>query len=231
MWFEAIEDIKRRISYSSMPDIVLLGPQGSGKGTHGRFIASKLGIPLISTGDMFREEVEKETELGKKIKDFVEKGELIPDEIVIDVVKSRIAQPDCSNGFVLDGFPRTIPQAEALEGLTRVDLVIFLDVTKETVIDRLSTRRICSKCGAIYNLKYVPPKVPGRCDICGGELYQRADDKPEVIARRLEEYEERTRPLIEFYERRGLLRRVDGNGEREVVDRAIEELLKKEGLL
>ncbi len=214
-----------------MPVIVLLGPQGSGKGTHGRFIASKLGIPLISTGDIFREEVKRETELGKKVKEFVEKGELVPDEIVIEVVKERITRPDCAKGFILDGFPRTIRQAEALEDLAKVDLVIFLDVTRETIIDRLSTRRICKNCGAIYNLKYMPPKVPGKCDVCGGELYQRADDKPEVIARRLEEYEERTRPLIEFYERRGLLRRVDANGEREVVDRAIEKLLKKEGLL
>jgi len=214
-----------------MPVIVLLGPQGSGKGTHGRFIASKLGIPLISTGDIFREEVKRETELGKKVKEFVEKGELVPDEIVIEVVKERITRPDCAKGFILDGFPRTIHQAEALEDLAKVDLVIFLDVTRETIIDRLSTRRICKNCGAIYNLKYMPPKVPGKCDVCGGELYQRADDKPEVIARRLEEYEERTRPLIEFYERRGLLRRVDANGEREVVDRAIEKLLKKEGLL
>ena len=226
-----VENIKKGNEYSSMPVIVLLGPQGSGKGTHGKFIASKLGIPLISTGDIFREEVKKETELGKKVREFVEKGELVPDEIVVSVVKDRIAKPDCSNGFVLDGFPRTIQQAKALENLTKVDLVIFLDVTKETIIDRLSTRRICSKCGAIYNLKYMPPRVPGKCDVCGGELYQRSDDRPEVIARRLEEYEERTKPLVEFYRARGLLRRIDGNGEREVVDRSLEKLLREEGLL
>jgi adenylate kinase len=214
-----------------MPNFIILGPQGSGKGTHGEFIANLYNIPLISTGEIFRREIREETELGKKVKEYVEQGKLVPDEIVIEVLKKRIAQEDCKNGFILDGFPRTLEQAKALDEIAKIDLVIYLDVTKETIIERLSGRRTCKQCGAIYHIKFIPPKEEGKCDKCGGELYQREDDKPEIIEERLKNFEELTKPLLDYYEAKGILRKVDGNGEREEVDGRIKELLKNEGLL
>jgi adenylate kinase len=214
-----------------MPKFIILGPQGSGKGTHGTFIAELFGIPLISTGEIFRQEVRKESELGKKIKEYVEQGKLVPDDIVIEVLKERLSQEDCKNGFILDGFPRTLAQAEALDKITTIDLVIYLDVTKETIIERLSGRRTCKNCGAIYHIKFIPPKQEGICDKCGGELYQRDDDKPEIIEERLKNFELMTKPLLDYYESKGILRKIDGNGERDEVDDRIKELLEKEGFL
>ncbi len=179
--------------------LIIFGPPGSGKGTYSSMLAPKLGIVHISTGDIFREMAKEDTELGRKVAEILKKGELVPDEIVIEIVRERISKEDCKNGFILDGFPRTIPQAEALEKMTKVDKVINLVVPEEVIIARLSARRVCKNCGAIYNLRTLPPKKDGICDKCGGELYQREDDKPEVIKERLRVYEEQSKPLLEFY--------------------------------
>jgi len=188
--------------------IVLLGPPGAGKGTYASRLTVKLGVPHISTGDIVREEIRKETDLGKKIKDYSDRGVLVPDEIIIKLLAERLKKPDCNEGFILDGFPRTISQAEALEEIAKIDLVINLVVPDEIIITRLSNRLICSKCGAIYNLLTLKPKRDMICDRCGGNLYRREDDKPEVIKKRLNVYRRRTEPLIEYYSKKGLLRNV-----------------------
>jgi len=185
--------------------LVLLGPPGSGKGTYAQRIGPKLGIPHISTGDMFRENIKNKTELGKKAKEYIDKGELVPDEITIEMLKQRLEQDDAKNGFILDGFPRTTTQAEALDKITKIDAVINLVVPDEVVIARLSSRRQCKKCGKIYNVLFLKPKKEGVCDVCGGELYQREDDKPEVIKERLKVYTKNTAPLIEYYKKKGVI--------------------------
>ena len=188
--------------------IVILGPPGSGKGTYASRLKDLLGIPHISTGDMVREEIRAQTELGKIMKAYSEKGELVPDEIIIDMLAKRLSKPDAQRGFILDGFPRTLKQAEYLEKISGVDLVINLNVPDEIIIQRLSNRLICKRCGAIYNRLTLKPKVDGICDKCGGELYQREDDRPEVIQERLNVYRRDTEPLIEYYRRKGILRDV-----------------------
>jgi len=188
--------------------IVMLGPPGSGKGTYASRLTKMLGIPHISTGDMVREEIKAQTEIGKKIKEYNDRGELVPDEIIIKLLAERLKKADAKKGFILDGFPRTLRQAEALEKISEIDLVINLNVPDEIIIQRLSNRLICKRCGAIYNRLTLKPKVNGVCDICGGELYQREDDKPEVIRERLKVYKRSTEPLIEYYRRKGLLRDV-----------------------
>lgn len=209
--------------------LIVLGPPGGGKGTYSSRISDRYGIPHIATGDIFREEVEKETELGKEVKEYLDKGELVPDEKVIEVVQKRLSNPDCEDGFVLDGYPRTLTQAEALDEFTDIELVINLNVSEEVIIKRLSNRRICKECGEIYNLKSLPPEEEGICDKCGGELYQREDDKPEVIKRRLREYEKKTQPLIEYYENKGIVKNITAEKERpieemmEEISNAIEE--------
>jgi len=186
--------------------LVLLGPPGAGKGTYASRLTVKLGVPHISTGDMVREEIKKQTDLGRKIKEYSDRGALVPDEIIIKLLANRLRKPDCDKGFILDGFPRTISQAEALEKIAKIDLVINLNVPDEIIITRLSNRLVCSKCGAIYNLLTLKPKKEGICDKCGGRLYQREDDKPEVIKERLDVYRRQTAPLIEYYNNKGLLR-------------------------
>jgi len=188
--------------------LVLFGPPGSGKGTYGERISARYGIPHIATGDLIREEIRRGTERGRRLAGYVEKGLLVPDEEVLAILRERLSLPDCSRGFVLDGFPRTMAQAEALDRLSPPELVLNLDVGEEVIVRRLSSRRICRTCGAIYNLISAPPRRPGVCDRCGGELYQREDDKPEVIRRRLEEYARLTRPVLEFYARKGILRTI-----------------------
>ena len=188
--------------------IVILGPPGSGKGTYASRLKDLLGIPHISTGDMVREEIRAQTELGKIMKAYSERGELVPDEIIIDMLAKRLSKPDAQRGFILDGFPRTLKQAEYLEKISGVDLVINLNVPDEIIIQRLSNRLICKRCGAIYNRLTLKPKVDGICDKCGGELYQREDDRPEVIQERLNVYRRDTEPLIEYYRRKGILRDV-----------------------
>jgi len=188
--------------------IVILGPPGSGKGTYASRLKDLLGIPHISTGDMVREEIRAQTELGKIMKAYSERGELVPDEIIIDMLAKRLSKSDAQRGFILDGFPRTLKQAEYLEKISGVDLVINLNVPDEIIIQRLSNRLICKRCGAIYNRLTLKPKVDGICDKCGGELYQREDDRPEVIQERLNVYRRDTKPLIEYYRRKGILRDV-----------------------
>jgi len=180
--------------------IILLGPPGSGKGTYASRLSGLLNIPQIATGDIFREEIKKQTELGKKIEEIVKSGELVPDDIVIDVIKKRLDQDDAKNGFILDGFPRTLEQAEELSKITKIDIVINLIVPEDIIIQRLSTRRICRKCGAVFNTITLKSKVEGICDECKGELYQRKDDTLEVIKERINIYERQTEPLIKYYE-------------------------------
>jgi adenylate kinase len=185
--------------------LIFFGPPGSGKGTYASILAPKLGIAKISTGDIFREAIEAKTELGKKVEEYIKRGELVPDEITIDVLKEKINSPDAKNGFILDGYPRTIHQAEVLDKITTIDAIVNLVVPEWVIIERLSTRRICKKCGAIYNIRYLKPKLEGICDKCGCELYQREDDKPEVIKERLKVYERQTQPLLDYYKNRTVI--------------------------
>jgi len=178
---------------------LIFGPPGSGKGTYASRLQTRLGVDVIATGDMMREITKEDTPLGKKVKGFVENGQLVPDGVVIQVLKERLARTSSKRGFILDGFPRTIGQAKALEKITKIDGVIQLTVPDWIVIERLSSRRICKKCGEVYNIRYLRPKVEGVCDKCGGQLYQRSDDMPEVIKKRLEVYEAQTEPILKYY--------------------------------
>ncbi len=196
-------------------NLVLLGPPGSGKGTLAKLLSSELKIPHISTGDILREEAKLGTFLGKKVKPFMEKGELVPDQIILEVMKERIRKPDGQKGFLLDGFPRTIPQAlgidEMLKELTKsIDWVLKLEVSEDGVLKRLGGRWICSGCGAFFNLYTKPPQKDLICDFCGSKLYQRPDDAPEVILNRLKVYKEETLPIEEYYDKQGKLRKVNG---------------------
>ncbi len=188
--------------------IVLLGPPGSGKGTYASRLTMKLGVPHISTGDIVREEIKRQTDLGKRIKGYSDRGALVPDEIIIGLLRRRLEEPDCERGFMLDGFPRTIPQAEALNGIAQIDAAINLNVPDDVIIQRLSNRLVCRRCGAIYNRLTLKPREDDICDRCGGELYSREDDQPKVIKERLDVYRRQTKPLIEYYERKSLLRDV-----------------------
>lgn len=196
--------------------IVMFGPPGAGKGTQAKFLSDKFNIPQISTGDILREAVKKRTSLGARAQSYMSRGALVPDEVVVGIIEERIKDKDCSNGFILDGFPRTIAQAEKLEKLlqkrgTPITHVINLKISDKEIIKRLTSRRVCRSCNAIYNLLVNPPKVIGKCDECGGELYQRDDDKEDVIKKRLKIYADQTKPLLEFYTKRKLLRDLDGS--------------------
>jgi len=206
--------------------IILLGPPGSGKGTQAEKLRSHFGIPHISTGDMLREALRDGTELGLKAASFMRSGKLVPDELVVEMVGERLGRGDCSGGFILDGFPRNIPQAEGLEELLEgsgeaIDSVISLDVPEDVIVDRLSSRRVCENCGAVYNMKLNPPRDDLRCDRCGGRVVQREDDREETIRKRLEVYREETFPIKEFYRRKGMLREIPGDGTVEEVFRRI----------
>jgi len=190
--------------------IILLGPPGAGKGTQSRTITKKLGIPHISTGDILRQASSQKTPLGLTAKDYMDRGHLVPDDLMINLIKERIKREDCKKGFLLDGFPRTIPQAEALEKISHIDKVIKLKIENEVAIKRLSGRRTCKDCSAMYHITYLLPKREGICDRCGGELIIREDDRKEAILRRLEVYREETQPLIEYYRKKGLLVIIDG---------------------
>ena len=195
--------------------IIMLGAPGAGKGTQAKQIAAKYSIPHISTGDIFRANIKNGTELGKKAKEYMDQGLLVPDELTCDLVMDRIAQDDAKNGFVLDGFPRTIPQAEALDAaLTKIgqsmDFAIDVDVPDENIINRMSGRRACLNCGATYHIVSIPPKKEGICDTCGNELVLREDDKPETVKKRLDVYHDQTQPLIDYYNGKGILKSVDG---------------------
>ena len=195
--------------------IIMLGAPGAGKGTQAQMIADKFNIPHISTGDIFRANIKNGTELGKKAKEFMDKGQLVPDELTVQLLLDRVAKDDCKNGYVLDGFPRTIPQADVLDSeLTKlgdkVDFAINVDVPDENIVRRMSGRRACLKCGATYHIEHIPPKKEGICDKCGSELVQREDDKPETVQNRLSVYHEQTQPLIDYYDKKNILKTVDG---------------------
>ena len=195
--------------------IVMLGAPGAGKGTQAKMIAEKYSIPHISTGDIFRANIKNGTELGKKAKSFIDKGQLVPDELTLDLIMDRFKEDDCKNGYVLDGFPRTIPQAEALDEALKangekVDFAIDIDVPDENIVRRMGGRRACVNCGATYHIVYSPTKVEGKCDECGEELIVRDYDKPETVLSRLEVYHNQTQPLIDYYNEQGILKSVDG---------------------
>lgn len=212
-------------------NLVLMGLPGAGKGTQAEQIVEQYGIPHISTGDMFRAAMKEGTELGLQAKSFMDKGELVPDEVTIGIVRERLSKDDCQKGFLLDGFPRTVPQADALEkllgGLNRViDYVVNIDVDKSILVERLTGRRICKECGATYHLVFNPPAKEGACDRCGGELYQRADDNAETVQNRLDVNIKQSKPLLDFYETKGYLRTIDGQRDIDKVFVDIKELLE-----
>ena len=190
--------------------LILLGPPGAGKGTQAEILNKKLGIPTISTGNILRAAVKNGTQVGLKAKEYMDAGKLVPDEVIIGVISERLAEADCQNGFILDGVPRTIPQAEALEkaGIS-FDAVVSIEISDEEIVERMAGRRVCTACGAPYHVKNMPPKVEGVCDACGGKLEARADDKPKVVRDRLQVYHKETAPLKDFYAARNLLKTVD----------------------
>lgn len=208
--------------------IIMLGAPGAGKGTQAKMIAEKCGIPHISTGDIFRANIKNGTELGAKAKEYMDKGLLVPDELVCDLVVDRIQQADCEKGYILDGFPRTIPQAEALENALnaieqKLDYAIDIDVPDENIINRISGRRACVGCGATYHVLFNPTKVEGKCDVCGESLILRDDDKPETVKKRLDVYHTQTQPLIDFYTERKVLVEVDGT---QSMDKVFDDIMK-----
>lgn len=195
-------------------NLILLGAPGAGKGTQAEKICAKLSIPAISTGNIIREAIKNGTKVGLEAKRYIESGDLVPDEVVIGIIKERLECDDCKNGFILDGFPRTIPQAEALNSMgVQIDVVLEIDVKDEAVVNRLSGRRVCEKCGASYHIQYKQPKKDGVCDLCGGDLVMRKDDNPETIRERLKVYHDQTEPLKGFYKDLGKLKVVEGQEE------------------
>ena len=212
--------------------LIFLGPPGAGKGTQAAVISKKYGIAHISTGDILRDNVARETELGLKAKKYMESGQLVPDDVIVDMVERRLKEEYCRAGFILDGFPRTVVQAEALDKLLEklhitLDGIVYFDVPDDVVIKRLSGRRICKSCGAIYNIHSQPPKKEGVCDLCGGELYQRSDDEESVVRNRLKVYKEQTAPLISYYEKSDKFLRDDASQDGSAVVQAIAEVVKK----
>jgi adenylate kinase len=208
-----------------------MGLPGAGKGTQAALIVERLHIPHISTGDMFRKAVKEETALGLKAKEYMDQGLLVPDEVTIGIVKDRLSQPDCKEGFLLDGFPRTVPQAEALDRTLHeldkeLEHVIHIEVPVDVLIKRLTGRRICKSCGATYHLVYNPPKAEGVCDRCGGELYQRADDSEDTVSKRLEVNLAQTEPLLHYYREKGILKSLNGEQDIEEVFKMIEDILR-----
>lgn len=210
--------------------IIMLGAPGAGKGTQAKMIADKYGVPHISTGDIFRANIKNGTELGMEAKKYMDQGLLVPDELTVKILLDRVANDDCKNGYVLDGFPRTIPQAEVLDNALnelgdKIDFAINVDVPDGNIINRMSGRRACLSCGATYHIEHIPPKAEGICDRCGKELILRDDDKPETVKNRLGVYHEQTQPLIDFYEKKGVLKSVDGTNPMEDVFKAIVNIL------
>lgn len=207
-------------------NIILLGPPGAGKGTQAKMLVNEFQIPQISTGDMFRAAIKQGTELGTKAKEFMDAGQLVPDEVTIGIVAERLAQKDCGSGFLLDGFPRTVPQAEALEQILKklgfsLDAAINIDVPNAAIITRMAGRRVCRQCGETYHLQFNPPREADKCNQCGGELYQRSDDSEETVTNRLKVYTQQTEPLLVFYQQRDLILTVNGNQEMDMVFRDI----------
>ncbi len=209
--------------------LIFLGPPGAGKGTLAGLASKELGVPQVSTGDIFRDAIKRETELGKKVKDIVGRGDLVPDELTVDLVKERLAQPDAAAGYILDGFPRTIPQAEALEKFQSLDTVINFSLKDAIAVKRLSGRRVCKNCGAIYHIENMPPKKSGVCDNCGYSLVIRDDDKIDSIMNRLDVYKKQTEPLIRFYKGKKLLRDIDSSKTPEATMAQLRKVLKIKG--
>lgn len=208
-------------------NLILLGAPGAGKGTQAEVICKRLGIPAVSTGNILRESVKKGTELGRRAKSYMDAGELVPDEILIDIIKERLAQPDCQNGFILDGFPRTVPQVEALDRMhVTIDKVIEISVGDERIVERMSGRRVCEKCGASYHTLYKPSQDGKTCDLCGGRLTQRVDDAPETVRERLKVYHCQTEPLKDYYAQKKILAVVQGREEIADTTRATLEALE-----
>lgn len=210
--------------------IIMLGAPGAGKGTQAKMIADKYSIPHISTGDIFRANIKNGTELGKEAKKYMDNGQLVPDELTVKILLDRVANDDCKNGYVLDGFPRTIPQAEVLDSELnklgdKIDYAINVDVPDENIVNRMSGRRACVGCGATYHIKYNPTKVEGICDVCGKELILRDDDKPETVLNRLKVYHDQTQPLIDYYGKAGIVKEVDGTVDMNDVFQAIVDIL------
>lgn len=212
--------------------IVLLGPPGSGKGVQGEKLRNKFRRPRISTGDMFREAVQKQSEEWDDVRQYLEAGKLVPDDVVIKMIRKRLSSADCEYGFILDGFPRTVSQGESLEKMLKennmhLDCVVSLEVPNKVIIERIITRRVCSGCGAVFNIKTSPPPENNICAICGGKIIQRSDDQEETILGRLKVYDEQTKPLKEFYSNLGILSEIDGDGSVEEISNRIIDLLKK----
>lgn len=208
-------------------NIIMLGAPGAGKGTQARQLALKYNIPHISTGDILRESIKNRTQLGLKAKSYLDKGKLVPDEVIIDVVRERLLKEDCKNGFILDGFPRTIPQAESLDNHVSNLKVINIHVDEAELVKRLSGRRVCRKCGANYHIIYSPPTNEGICNMCGGELYQRDDDTEDTIKARLQVYKNQTAPLIEYYKKKNILFTVSGKGSIQDIFNEIIKVIEK----
>ncbi|MDQ7829476.1 MAG: adenylate kinase [Armatimonadota bacterium] len=212
-------------------NVIVIGPHGAGKGTQARLVAARWGIPHIATGDMLREAAAAGTPLGLEARRYMDAGELVPDEVMIGIVEERLAQPDARAGFILDGFPRTIPQAEALERALarqgrRIDRVVEFLVREETLVERVSGRRVCRAAGHIYHVAFRPPRVPGVCDVDGSPLYQREDDRPEAVRRRVEVYRQQTTPVVDFYRARSVYAALDAEGEVEEVYARLERVLR-----
>ncbi|RKO67174.1 adenylate kinase [Desulfofundulus salinus] len=207
--------------------LLIMGPPGAGKGTQAEMLVKELNITHISTGDMFRAAIKEGTEMGKKAKEYMDKGELVPDNVVVGMVRDRLQKPDCKKGFLLDGFPRTLAQAQALDDTLqtmgiRLDAVINIAVPRDKLMARLTGRRVCRGCGASYHILFNPPQVEGKCNSCGGELYQRSDDNEEAVANRLDVYEAQTQPLIDYYAGKGLLKNINGDQE---IKKVLEDIL------
>ncbi len=205
-------------------NIIFLGPPGAGKGTQAQRICNALNIPQISTGDILRRAMKEQTPTGLKAKSYIDAGKLVPDDVIIDIVRDRLAQDDAQHGYILDGFPRTVPQAEALEGIAKIDAVIDLDVPDEKLIARLSGRRVCLKCGATYHVSLLGNET--KCAACGEELVQRNDDKAETVLNRLNVYHDQTAPLVDFYQKKGLLRVIDGDQDMDTIFASIMAIVK-----
>ena len=205
-------------------NLIIIGPAGSGKGTQAKLLSGKYGIPHISTGVIFRELKTQDSELGRKIREIIDKGNLVPDNITNEIILRRMSKPDCKKGFILDGYPRNLNQAEFLENHRTIRKCILIEVSDEECIKRISARRICSECKADYNTIYIKPRQEGICDVCGGVLIQRDDDKPEAIKERLKIYHEETEPLIDFYEKKGVLLRINGE---QPIQKVFEDIVAK----
>jgi adenylate kinase len=211
-------------------NLIIFGAPGAGKGTYAARLSDIFGIVSIATGDLFREEIKKDTSLGRKVGEYVRSGKLVPDDIVIEILAERLRSPEAGKGFILDGFPRTVEQAEALGKIAKVDAVVQVVVPEWIVVERLSSRRVCSKCGAIFNLRFLKPKIEGICDKCGGKLFQREDDKADVVKERLKVYERQTQPLIEYYRGKTPIIEIENNDidtpPETIVDKIVEKLKK-----